>query len=85
MYITICAGEGVGKEKIRLPYSKIAEYGITLEGLPEDVILKHPTSYGRATMRKILANKDLYHMTGKGIVMFISLLYKSFYHSKITM
>ena len=64
-YVTVYAGECIGKDKIKLPYSKITEYGISLEGLPEDVILKHPSSYGKATMRKILANKDLYHMTGK--------------------
>ena len=63
--MTTCVGECIGKAKIKLPYSKIAEYGISLKGLPEDVILKHPSSYGKATMRKILANKDLYHMTSK--------------------
>ena len=64
-YLTFCIGECIGKAKIKLPYSKIVEYGISLEGLPEDVVLKHPSSYGKATMRKILANKDLYHMTSK--------------------
>ena len=41
---TVCTGECIGKDKIKLPYSKITEYGISLDGLPEDVILKHPSS-----------------------------------------
>ena len=36
--------ECIGKDKVKLSYSKITEYGISFEGLLEDVILKHPSS-----------------------------------------
>ena len=40
-------GIAIEKSNVRLPYSKINEYGISTEGLPEDKELKHPSSYGK--------------------------------------
>ena len=47
----------------RLPYSKIEQYGILIEGLPEGKILKHPSSYGAQTLKAILAKKDSRYVT----------------------
>ena len=49
---------------VKLPYSKITEYGISIDNLPDDITLKHPSSYGKAAMRKILAIKHQLRMTG---------------------
>ena len=54
----------VGKANVKLPYSKITEYGISIDNLPDDITLKHPSSYGKAAMRKILAIKHQLQMTG---------------------
>ena len=54
----------IGKANVKLPYSKIAEYGISIDNLPDDIMLKHPSSYGKAAMRKILAVKHQLQMTG---------------------
>ena len=40
-------GIAIEKSNVHLPYSKINEYGISAEGLPEDKELKHPSSYGK--------------------------------------
>jgi len=47
----------------RLPYSKIEQYGILVEGLPEGKTLKHP-SYGAQTLKAILAKKDFIKLKG---------------------
>ena len=47
-----------------LPYSKIEQYGILIEGLPEGKILKHPSSYGAQTLKAILAKKDSIKLKG---------------------
>ena len=62
-------GESIGDATARLPYKRVQEYGISVSGLPEDKSLKHPSSYGRLTLRQILANKD--NITVKGIAMYI--------------
>lgn len=46
----------INKPGAKLPYSKIREYGITVDGL--SVALKHPSSYGWKTLQEILDNKD---------------------------
>ena len=66
-------GESIGDATARLPYKRVQEYGISVSGLPEDKSLKHPSSYGRLTLRQILANKD--NITVKGIAMYIWLAY----------
>ena len=48
----------------RLPYSKIEQYGILIEDLPEGKILKHPSSYGAQTLKAILAKKDSIKLKG---------------------
>ena len=53
-----------GKPNVKFPYSKVTEYGISIN-LPDDIALKHPSSYGKAAMKKILANKNLLQITGK--------------------
>ena len=66
-------GESIGDASARLPYKRVQEYGISVSGLPEDKSLKHPSSYGRLTLRQILANKD--NITVKGMAMYMWLVY----------
>ena len=47
-----------------MPYSKILEYGISMEGLPSGVVLKNPTAYGKATLQQIIDNKDALKLHG---------------------
>jgi len=54
----MCIGAYANDYTVPLPYKRFSELGLTMEGLPEDVILKHPSNYGIATMKKILAKKD---------------------------
>ena len=58
IYIVLVLLQGIAIEKsnVRLPYSKINEYGISAEGLPEDKELKHPSSYGKKMLQSILDN-----------------------------
>lgn len=51
-------GQSVGDKGAKLPYKKIQEYGISMTGLPQNKLLKHPSSYGRLTLKQILSNKD---------------------------
>ena len=60
-------GESIGDKTARLPYKRIQEYGISVSGLPEDKFLKHPSSYGRLTLRQILVNKDNITVQGMAI------------------
>ena len=48
----------------KLPYKKIEEYGIVMNGLPLSKQLKHPSSYGRLTLKQILDNKDNIEVEG---------------------
>jgi len=57
-------GTYVGKDRAKLPYSKIEEYGIVIHGLPDDKGLKHPSSYGKNYLQKLLKNKDELRLTG---------------------
>ena len=54
----MCIVQHVKDPKARLPYSKIQEYGIRIEGLPAGVPLKNPTAYGKTTLQEIITNKD---------------------------
>ena len=56
--MNIHIGESIGDTTARMPYKRIQEYGISVSGLPEEKSLKYPSSYGRLTLRQILANKD---------------------------
>jgi len=60
-----CTGTYIGKPNTKLPYNKVTEYGISISGLPDNITLKHPSSYGKEIMKKILANKHLCKITGK--------------------
>ena len=53
MYVGEASGDGR-----RLPYSKIQSLGIVACGLPNEVVLKHPSSYGRRQLQLIIDNKD---------------------------
>ena len=65
MYCTsINIGQSIGDTAARLPYRRIKEYGISMDGLPQEKSLKHPSSYGRLTLKEILSNKDNITVTG---------------------
>lgn len=64
LVIFIYIGLTVGNPKARLPYSKVDVYGISVEGLPNGKTLKHPSSYGQATLKEILASKHSIRLTG---------------------
>jgi len=40
-------GEYIGKGNTKLPYGNINAYGISIDGLPPGISLKHPSSYGK--------------------------------------
>ena len=67
IYIVCVLLQGIAIEKsnVRLPYSKINEYGISAEGLPEDKELKHPSSYGKKMLQSILDNSASITIKGK--------------------
>ncbi len=44
--------------KAWMPYSRVVQYGITVEGLPDGRTLKHPSSYGKTSLKKILQNRE---------------------------
>ena len=50
------------KQNVRLPYSKIKEYGIHADGLKT---LKHPSSYGKATLQAILDDSESVVIRGR--------------------
>ena len=54
----IIIGQCIGDLSAKLPYKRIADYGIIMSGLPSGKQLKHPSSYGRLTLKEILGNKD---------------------------
>lgn len=58
-------GQAIRNTAAKLPYKRIREYGISMDGLPQDKCLKHPSSYGRLTLQQILSNKD--SITVKGM------------------
>lgn len=57
-------GSYTDKPNARLPYSKIDEYGIVMHGLPDGKSLKHPSSYGKNYLLKVLKEKNNLRMTG---------------------
>ena len=61
----LAKGTCVNNPGVRLPYSKIKEYGIQAEGLPDNKDLKHPSSYGKRTLQAILDNSDFIKIKGK--------------------
>lgn len=62
----------IHKPSARFPYSKVQEYDIKMDGLPAGVSLKHPSSYGKDTLRNILSNK--HHLKLYGIIMFTCII-----------
>lgn len=52
------AGQYIGDDRARLPYSKIKEYGLRISGLPSNCTLKHPSSYGKSTLRSIVDSRE---------------------------
>lgn len=61
-------GLAVNIPTARLPYSKIESYGISLEGLPDGKVLKHPSSYGSRTLMAILERKESIKLKGMYVV-----------------
>ena len=55
-------GNHVNKPNAKMPYAKIGQYGIEIEGLPCD--LKHPSSYGKDDMKEILSQRDKLRILG---------------------
>lgn len=49
-------GEYTNDARARLPYSKIQDYGLRIDGLA--TMLKHPSSYGKSTLKSILENRE---------------------------
>ena len=47
-----------------MPYSKITQYGIKMEGLPSGVSLKYPSSYGKDTLKEILSRRGQIKIQG---------------------
>ena len=62
--LPISIGLQVSNPGACLPYSKIEQYGILIEGLPDGKTLKHPSSYGAQTLKAILAKKDSIKLKG---------------------
>ena len=48
-------GEITGNAKV--PYSKLKQLGVTVEGLPDGIVFKHPSSYGRRQLKQIIATQ----------------------------
>ena len=55
---TFSSGQYIHDDKARLPYSKTEEYGLKIDGLPTSCALKHPSSYGKSTLKSILDNRE---------------------------
>lgn len=53
----------------KLPYSKIEEFGIRIEGLPVGTKLKHPSSYGKSVLQAIIQNRENLKLYGKMIAL----------------
>lgn len=54
MYLSL--GEITGNS--RVPYSKLKQLGVMVEGLPDGIAFKHPSSYGRRQLQQIIQTKD---------------------------
>ena len=54
----------INKPTAKLPYSKLTQYRITMEGLPAGLSLKHPSSYGKDMLKEILSKKDQLKIKG---------------------
>ena len=54
-------------DKARLPYSKTEEYGLKINGLPTSCALKHPSSYGKSTLKSILDNRKNLKLYGEKV------------------
>ena len=62
---TSLPGQYINDDKARLPYSKAEEYGLKIDGLPASCVLKHPSSYGKSTLRGILDNRENLKLYGE--------------------
>ena len=68
MYVaTSSPGQYINDDKARLPYSKTEEYGLKIDGLPANCALKHPSSYGKSTLRNILDNRENLKLYGEKV------------------
>ena len=65
MYVYL--GEITGNN--RVPYSKLDQLGVTVEGLPNGIVFKHPSSYGRRQLQLIIETKDNIKFNGMQILL----------------
>ena len=61
----VLSGQYIHDDKARLPYSKTEEYGLKIDGLPTSCTLKHPSSYGKSTLKSILENRENLKLYGE--------------------
>ena len=47
----------INKSTAKLPYSKLTQYGIKMEGLPSGLSLNYPSSYRKDTLKEILSRR----------------------------
>lgn len=60
-------GQYIHDDRARLPYSKVEEYGLKIDGLPSNCALKHPSSYGKSTLKSILDNRENLKLYGEKV------------------
>ena len=64
---SLLLGQYIHDDRARLPYSKMEEYGLKFDGLPSNCALKHPSSYGKSTLKSILNNRENLKLYGEKV------------------
>ena len=84
MYVaTFSSGQYIHDDKARLPYSKTEEYGLKIDGLPTSCALKHPSSYGKSTLKSILDNRENLKLCGEEVRRMCTCTYMYMYAASI--
>ncbi|XP_071832977.1 general transcription factor II-I repeat domain-containing protein 1-like isoform X2 [Apostichopus japonicus] len=52
------SSDACGVSGRRMPYSKVKQGIVKMEGMPPGILLRHPSSYGPRQLRAIFAAKD---------------------------
>ncbi len=73
--VSFYTGLTVNNPTARLPYSKMEAYGISMVGLPDGKILKHPSSYGPHTLLAILERKESIQLKGMHVANDVEIIY----------
>ena len=71
--VYVYLGEITGNSTSRVPYSKLKQLGVTVEGLPDGITFKHPSSYGRRQLKQIIESKDDLKFNGIQMLLHASL------------